>query len=161
MTVPDLDAAVRWYRDVLGFQVIAGPLVLRRGEGHAGVVAADVFGPDFGALRQAHLAGANGTGLELFEFLEPATRRRADPFEYWKTGLMHLCVIDSDPDALVDHVRRTGGRLRGARVWDLFPGEPFRMAYCEDPFGNVFEVYSHSYERTFANRSLTEATCAP
>jgi hypothetical protein len=24
-----------------------------------------------------------------------------------------------------------------------------RMCYCEDPFGNVIEIYSHSYEQMY------------
>lgn len=155
MTVANLDAAVAWYRDVLGFDVIAGPLTLRSDDGHAGRVAADVFGADFGALRQAHLAGAGGTGLEIFEFVQPATESHR-AFEYWRTGFTHICVVDTDPEALVAQIQRTGGRLRSERVWEIFPGEPFRMAYCEDPFGNVVEVYSHGYERVFANRPSLE-----
>jgi hypothetical protein len=28
--------------------------------------------------------------------------------------------------------------------------KPYRMVYMEDPFGNVFELYSHSYELTYS-----------
>ncbi len=38
-------------------------------------------------------------------------------------------------------------------MWELFPGEPYRCCYCEDPFGNVVELYSHGHERVWANRS--------
>ena len=37
-------------------------------------------------------------------------------------------------------------------VWQYYyPGEkPYRMVYCEDPFGNILEIYSHSYELTYS-----------
>ena len=52
----------------------------------------------------------------------------------------------------MDAVAARAGR-RTSRVWELFPGEPYRTCYCEDPFGNAIELYSHSHERTWANRS--------
>ena len=43
-----------------------------------------------------------------------------------------------------------GGRQR-MPVREYFPGEkPYRMVYMEDPFGNILEIYSHSYELTYA-----------
>ena len=36
-------------------------------------------------------------------------------------------------------------------VREYYPGEkPYRMCYVEDPFGIVFEIYSHSYELTYS-----------
>ena len=38
------------------------------------------------------------------------------------------------------------------QVRKYYPGEkPYRMVYCEDPFGNVIEAFSHSYAETFGN----------
>ena len=140
VTVPDLDRAVRWYADVLGLELL-GPLVeVHAGEGHGGAVAADVFGPGFDRFRQAHLASANGVAVELFEFAEPPSD--------WRAGIFHVCFAVGDVDGIA---RRVGRRT--SRVWQLFPGEPFRTCYCEDPFGNRIELYSHSHERTWANRS--------
>ncbi len=43
-----------------------------------------------------------------------------------------------------------GGKQR-MPVRHYFPGEkPYRMVYVEDPFGIVFELYSHSYELTYS-----------
>ena len=140
VTVPDLDRAVRWYGDVLGLEPLGPTVGARAGEGHGGKVAADVFGRGFGRFRQAHLAGANGVALELFEFGEPP----AD----WRAGIFHVCFAVGDVEAVA---ARTGNRR--SRVWQIFPGEPYRTCYCEDPFGNAIELYSHSHERTWANRS--------
>ena len=41
-----------------------------------------------------------------------------------------------------------GGKQR-MPVQEHFPdGKPYRMVYVQDPFGIVFELYSHSYELT-------------
>jgi catechol 2,3-dioxygenase-like lactoylglutathione lyase family enzyme len=140
VTVTDLDRAVRWYGEVLGLRPLGPPVEVRAGDGHGGAVAADVFGRGFGRFRQAHLAGANGVAVELFEFEEPP----AD----WRAGIFHVCFAVGDVVAVAG---RTGRRR--SRVWRLFPGEPYETCYCEDPFGNAIELYSHSHERTWANRS--------
>jgi hypothetical protein len=31
------------------------------------------------------------------------------------------------------------------------PGRPWRLCYCEDPWGNVIEIMSHSYAEVFPN----------
>ena len=155
VTVTDLDRAVLWYRDVLGLQPLGPAVEVEARAGHGGTVAADVFGPRFGRLRQAHLTSANGVALELFEFDEPRAERRATGFEYWKTGIFHFCLVAPDIERATERIVLSGGRRRTSRVWDIFEGEPYRTCYCEDPFGNVIELYSHSHERTYANRAGT------
>jgi catechol 2,3-dioxygenase-like lactoylglutathione lyase family enzyme len=151
MTVPSLADAVAWYRDVLGCELLAEPTEVRAGAGHGGRMASDVFGAQFGAFRQAHLGAANDVALELFEFIEPRTEPPSQPFAFWQTGPFHLCVVDADIDGLVERIRTSGGRQRTA-VWAIRPGEPYRMCYCQDPFGIVLEVYSHSHEQTYGVR---------
>jgi catechol 2,3-dioxygenase-like lactoylglutathione lyase family enzyme len=141
MTVPDLDRAVTWYRDVLGLEPLASATCVRAHEGHAGTVAADVLGPGLAAFRQAHLTSANGVALELFEF-------EGDPP---RSGIFHFCVVVPDVRRTAEGITAAGGR-RTSRVWNLFRGEPYLTCYCEDPFGNIVELYSHSHERTYANR---------
>jgi catechol 2,3-dioxygenase-like lactoylglutathione lyase family enzyme len=143
MTVPDVARAARWYRDVLGFDPLGPPMEVRAGDGYAGTVAANVLGPGFGSFRQAHLAGANGVALELFEFERPQAEL---------SGIFHLCVLAPDVARAARRIASHGGR-RSSRVWDVFEGEPYRNCYCRDPFGNIVELYSHSHERVFANRN--------
>lgn len=150
VTVPDLDEAVAWYRDVLGLDLLVGPTMVEADAGHAGVVAADVFGPDFGHFRQAHLGTGNGVAIELFEFPDVEQNRAGSDFEYWKTGCFHFCIVERDIDGIAERIARSGGRRR-TRAWRLFPEADYRICYCEDPFGNIVEIYTHSHERTFAS----------
>ena len=140
IAVPDLDRAAAWYAGVLGFDPLGQPSAVTEGEGHAGTVAADVLGE--GSFRQAHLTGANGVAIELFEFEEEPTR--------W-SGIFHVCLVPPNLERTAERIAACGGR-RTSRIWPLFPGEPYRTCYCEDPFGNTIELYSHSHERTLANR---------
>ena len=49
-----------------------------------------------------------------------------------------------------------GGKQR-MPVREYYPGEkPYRMVYCEDPFGNLIEIYSHSYELTYSAGAYQE-----
>jgi catechol 2,3-dioxygenase-like lactoylglutathione lyase family enzyme len=141
LAVPDLNRAVRWYSDVLGLEPLGEPASVRAHEGHAGVVAADVLGADFGSFRQVHLAAANGVALELFEFEGPRHR----------SGLFHFCLVVPDVSQTAERIAASGGR-RSSRVWEIFRGEQYLTCYCEDPFGTIVELYSHSHERTYANR---------
>jgi hypothetical protein len=42
--------------------------------------------------------------------------------------------------------------MRTSKIWHLFEGEPYKICYCEDPWGSVIELYSHSHEQTFSNQ---------
>jgi catechol 2,3-dioxygenase-like lactoylglutathione lyase family enzyme len=153
LTVPDLGRAVDWYQRVLGFRLLLGPVELKADESHAGRQATDVFGSGFASFRQAHLLGANGVALEMFEFVDPPTPREPPPFDYWRPGVFHLCLLAPDIERVATDIAKSGGRLRTSRVWDVFEGEPYRMCYCEDPFGNILELYSHPHQQVFATRT--------
>jgi catechol 2,3-dioxygenase-like lactoylglutathione lyase family enzyme len=140
VAVPNLDRAVSWYSSVLGLEPLGQPVSVEPGGGHAGKVAADVLGDV--RFRQAHLTTANGVAVELFEFEEARARR---------AGLFHFCLVPASLERTARRIAATGGR-RTSRIWPIFNGAPYRMCYCEDPFGNTIELYSHSHERTYANR---------
>jgi catechol 2,3-dioxygenase-like lactoylglutathione lyase family enzyme len=142
IAVPELEPALRWYSEVLGFERLGGITRVRESEGHAGVVAADVLGRGFGSFSQGHLVGANGVALELFEFEDSAAQRR---------GIFHACVVARDVTRAAERIAASGGR-RSSRIWPIFEGEPYLACYCEDPFGNTVELYSHRHERVYSNR---------
>ncbi len=140
--VPELEPALRWYGEVLGFEALGSVTTVRAQEDHAGIVAADVLGPELASFKQGQLIGANGVGLELFEFEDPPAERR---------GIFHLCVVAPDVAGTAERIAAGGGR-RTSRIWPIFEDEPYLTCYCEDPFGNVVELYSHPHERVYSNR---------
>lgn len=150
ITVINIEKAIQWYQEILGFQLLAGPLTLVADDSHFGQIAKDVWGSGFRGGRLAQLAGANGVCIELFDFSEPASAARENNFEYWKTGIYHFTIVDPAIEDLARRIAESGGKCR-TRVWTLIPGKPYKMAYCEDPFGNIIELYSHSTEQTWSN----------
>ena len=147
MTVPDIDRAIAFYGAAMGFRLIFRRKLAMTAGAHE---AREIFGPNFQRAEQAHLLSANGVGLELFQFIEPPVRPPADNFAYAETGIFHLCITDPDIEGLVARIVAEGGRQR-SRVWQFLQGRPYKLAYCEDPFGNVIEAMSHSYAEVFGN----------
>ncbi|WP_222844168.1 lactoylglutathione lyase family protein [Saccharicrinis aurantiacus] len=145
ITVPDLDEAVKFYTEVMGFYVIMEPTeVIEENETAIGQMCIDVFGEGWGTFRIAHLSTGDKIGFELFEFKE--SKELKPTFEPFRTGLFHFSVQDPDVEGLVEKIVAAGGKQR-MPIREYYPGEkPFRMCYVEDPFGTVFEIYSHSYE---------------
>ena len=152
VSVPDIDAAVAWYGETLGFTMLAAPVEVLNDGSHFGTMAAEICGPRFGGMKLAHMVSGDGVGLELFQFLEPAHERRADTMEYWKNGFFHLALTHRDVPAMVRRIVDAGGKQR-SQIWTVFEGEDIQVCYCEDPYGNVLEIISHRYEQIFANRS--------
>lgn len=148
LSVPDLDAAVRFYTDVLGLYLIMGPTDVPEDDSDIGQMCTDVFGAGWKHLRIAHLATADRIGLELFEFDGNSSPHDNLPFR--QNGIFHFAIQDPDVEGLLARIVAAGGRQR-MPVREDFPGKkPYRMVYVEDPFGIVFEIYSHSYELTYS-----------
>jgi lactoylglutathione lyase family protein len=148
LSVPDLERAVRFYQDVMGWYVIMPPTEIVEEPGTAiGVMCEDVFGKGWGSFRIAHMSTGDKMGVEIFEF---NNNENPQEFEYYKTGTFHFCVQDPNVEELVEKIVAHGGKQR-MPVRYYYPGEkPYRMVYVEDPFGVIFEIYSHSYELTYS-----------
>ena len=107
----------------------------------------DVFGSGWGSFKIAHMSTGDKIGVEMFEF---KNNERPKGFEYWKTSTFHFCVQDPDIEGLVEKIVAHGGKQR-MPIREYYPGQkPYKMCYVEDPFGLIFEVYSHSYELTYS-----------
>lgn len=149
ITVTDLEKAVDFYTKCFGVYVIMPPTTITQDESAIGQMCDDVFGAGWGSFRIAHITTGDGIGIEMFEF--PNSVRRENNFEFWKTGIFHFAVQDPDVEGLAARIEQNGGKIRMRQVRYYYPGEkPYRMIYCEDPFGNIIEVYSHSYELTYS-----------
>jgi catechol-2,3-dioxygenase len=98
------------------------------------------------------MSSANSVGVELFQFVDPQAERRIDNFEYWKTGFFHIAFTEPDIESLAERIAATGGKKR-TEVMELQPGSGRKICFCEDPFGDIIEIYSHSYEQFWSNTS--------
>ncbi|WP_209659243.1 lactoylglutathione lyase family protein [Acetoanaerobium pronyense] len=150
LSVTDLDKAVKFYKDVMGWYVVMEPSDVKEENDTAiGQMCIDVFGEGWGTFRIAHMVTSDGIGVEIFEF--PNSEKPENNFEYWKSGVFHFCIQDPDVEGMVKKIVENGGKQR-MPVREYYPNEkPYRMCYVEDLFGIIFEVYSHSYEVTYSS----------
>ncbi len=56
-------------------------------------------------------------------------------------------MTDPDIEGLCKNISESGGRQR-SQIWEIVPDKGYRIAFCEDPFGDIIEIYDHSYEQT-------------
>ncbi|WP_378186842.1 VOC family protein [Aquimarina sp. W85] len=150
ITVPDIYKAVKFYTDVMGWYTIMEPSIVKKEKETAiGQMCIDVFGEDWNNFEIAHLATSDGIGVELFSFQNKP--KDAAAFNPFATGLFHFCIQDPNIEELVDKIVANGGKQR-MPIRSYYPNEkPFKMCYVEDPFGIVFEIYTHSYELTYSS----------
>jgi catechol-2,3-dioxygenase len=161
VSVTDIDYAMRWYQDVIQMTILVEPTEIttyakdqkNNYDPHLAMLVRTIFGPKLGNFKVCHMSSANGVGIELFQFIEPAAESRAQEesnFEYWKTGYFHIALTEPNIEELADKIASTGGKLR-TDVMEVVPGSGKKICFCEDPFGNIIEIYSHSYEQFWAN----------
>lgn len=144
VTVPDLEKAIEWYEDVLGWTHIAGPDEVVKGEGYWSEQTDNLLGEtDFESVRIAQVTSGNGVGFEFQEYASATDRADPHPTD---TGYFHVCVVDPDVAGLAEKIDESGGEHH-TDVWDLQEDdETNQLTYCKDPFGNLLEINSHSYE---------------
>lgn len=160
ISVTDIESAMRWYRDVIQMTLLVEPREIttyekeqEKYDPHLATRVRTIFGPRLGKFKICHMRSANGVGIELFEFIEPAAVSRQEEennFEYWKTGYFHIALTEPNIEEIADKIALSGGKRR-TDIMELVPGSGKKICFCEDPFGNVIEIYSHSYEQFWAN----------
>lgn len=143
LTVTDVNEAIAFYTQVLGYSLIVGPLPIVPDDSHFGQLAGDILGPRLQSGQFAHLLTGNGVGLELFQFDDPQAGQK-EAMQYWRNGYFHVCITAPDVEAKVAEIVAAGGR-QTTKVWEVLPGTDYKLAYCEDPFGNAIELYSVDY----------------
>ncbi|WP_243455989.1 hypothetical protein [Psychrobacter halodurans] len=58
---------------------------------------------------------------------------------------------DPNVEELAERIVAAGGKKRMEKLRYYYPNQkPCRMIYMEDPFGNIVEIYSHSYELIYS-----------
>jgi catechol 2,3-dioxygenase-like lactoylglutathione lyase family enzyme len=132
ITVSDLERSMRFYRDVLGFEVSA---------------PVQVSGPLFDALTGVpgcvvDVAFARGLGqtIELLSYREPADRRTST-LRSCDPGFWHLCLKVRDIEAVVRAVHASGfAPLSDIQTVTDPPLQGLRAVYVRDPDGVALEL---------------------
>ncbi len=151
LMVGDMDKAVEFYTKVLGLKIVMGNTkVIEERESAIGRMCIAVFGEGFKGFNIAHLVTTDGIGVELFEMKERAERHDLD---FSRLGIFHFCLQTDDFETVMQKTEEFGGKVRMdiMRYHPEDDNKPAKMVYLEDPFGNLFELYSHTYEETYAS----------
>lgn len=109
-----------------------------------------VFGQGFSGFNIAHLVTLDGIGVELFEMKNRQDRHKVD---FSRLGIFHFCLQSDNFNEVIKNTIKLGGKVRMdiMRYHPEDDNKPAKMVYLEDPFGNLFELYSHTYEETYAS----------
>ncbi len=151
VSVIGLNRAVSWYEEVLGFTVLRREMIKVENSSLASSNFKKIFGTNFKRVNVVWLSSGNSVGFELFEFEDPEAEQRANNFEYWKSGVFHICITDPNIEMLCKKITDSGGRQL-TNILHVNNSKPHhKLAYCQDPFGNIIEIFTHSYEQFIAN----------
>jgi catechol 2,3-dioxygenase-like lactoylglutathione lyase family enzyme len=150
LMVGDMDKAVEFYTKALGLRVVMGNTkVQEERETAIGRMCVAVFGEGFKGFNIAHLVTTDGSGVEMFEMKDRQERHEVD---FTRLGIFHFCLQTDDFEGAIARTVQYGGKAR----MDIMRYHPeddnnlTQMVYLEDPFGNLFELYSHTYEETYS-----------
>jgi catechol 2,3-dioxygenase-like lactoylglutathione lyase family enzyme len=150
LTVPELDAAVRFYTEAIG-----GVELYRIGPFDAAEMPRMDDGRDWteahinvkGArLTIAMLQVGPNLMLELFQYDQPADRRKAPPRNCdW--GGHHIAFKVADLEAAKAHLAKNGCKvMAGPIVLDQGPCAFLRVNYVLDPWGNQLELVEYKHQ---------------
>jgi len=143
ITVPDVTAAVAFYANALSMRVLVPPTEVPPTPGRT-VEFCEAFFPGFKGMRVARMITDQGIAFELFEWMDPAAGTAPSEFRHHETpGYFHVAFVDPDVEGRAKRIVAAGGRRRTS-TWQVWPDRPYLACYCEDPFGNVVEIISHS-----------------
>ncbi|QIZ75624.1 VOC family protein [Ferrimonas lipolytica] len=149
--VGDMDQAVEFYTNALGLKVVMGKSrVQEEQETAIGRMCVAVFGEGFEGFNIAHLLTTDGIGVELFEMKNREQRHIVD---FNKIGIFHFSLETDDFEGVIERTTKFGGKVRMdiMRYHPEDDSKQAKMVYLEDPFGNLFELYSHSYAETYSS----------
>ncbi len=127
---PDLDAALEFYRDGLGFEVV------QESDWHLDNPLADrAVGLSGTSARMAMLKAPNAF-LEVWEYREPKPRDLTSlPSDL---GYPHFCLQVQDIQSEFERLQNLGMQFVADAPVDFGPAS---AVYGRDPFGNVIEIY--------------------
>jgi catechol 2,3-dioxygenase-like lactoylglutathione lyase family enzyme len=133
-TVSDLERSLRFYRDLLGCEVIAT-------QEKRGGYLADIVGYPDAQVRMAHLrAPESDHVIELFEYVSPESEeRRTEPRS---VGITHVCFLVSDLKATYERLLDAGVEFYSPPVEiDTGINTGGRSVYLRDPDGIPMELF--------------------
>ncbi|MDF2686252.1 MAG: glyoxalase [Clostridia bacterium] len=143
LSVPDIEKAITFYKEVFGWYHLAGPWPIKRDGGPSSKFCDTVYGEDWTGFKLAHMSTGDRIGIELLEF---EGNYPAKEWKFKKNGVFHFGITAPDYEEFLKKLEDNGGKQRSLINKRDVNGVTYAAVYAEDPFGNIFEIYTHSYE---------------
>lgn len=151
ITVADLDAAVDWYEAALALRRLPGRVDADAdADEQMRSALAEIYDERCGQARIAFLVDGASVAIELFEFNRAADWERPADWAYDRAGISHVGLLVGDLDATAERIVAHGGRRR-TRTMSAGGEGHWRFCFCEDPFGTVLELQTHSQEEMYGD----------
>ncbi|OAG35134.1 hypothetical protein AYO21_10701 [Fonsecaea monophora] len=159
ISVSDGEAAVKWYKEVLGLREIVPLQTVSASGPDRGPTLRQIYGPGLEEMKLAILSTGNGVGIEIFEFTNPPYKGPSEPVKfgpdvYARGAFFHVCFTVPDVKATAEIAVKLGGRICGE------PSQPLSgidVVYLQDPWGNTLEFLPLGWEQLwleFLSRAL-------
>ncbi|HUY65784.1 MAG TPA: VOC family protein [Acidimicrobiales bacterium] len=130
--VSDLERSIRFYRDGLGFELVASHRV---GEEFGALMEID------GVRLESRMLSRDGVTLELLGFGSPGHTGDGQRRPMNQLGLTHLSLLVDDLEAMASTIEDLGGAVvRESRTTFGADGTRLDFLYCTDPDGVRIEL---------------------
>ena len=149
MTVGNITEAIEFYRNVFGCQPLGEPLHVKRDGSFRGEMYRKCLDEQYGESYMVFMTLAEHAVLELFEYVTPSVDVKTDNYRYWESGVSHICLVQEDIEEAIDKIVKHGGRDRTG-VIPMFESSEAKLAFCEDPWGNLIELFNVDNPGLFA-----------
>jgi catechol 2,3-dioxygenase-like lactoylglutathione lyase family enzyme len=133
ITVSNLERAVAFWRDVLGFEP-------SHTAHQTGEMAREITGVAGAEIKLAVVKVPGGHKVELLEYLGPADRKRHVNLRPCDVGSVHVAFIIEDLDAILTAINASGWKAAGKpQTLQSGPNAGKRVVYVRDPDGTTIE----------------------
>ena len=131
ISTPDFDRALKFYRDLLGFEEVWSSSLSQGSE-----VVDRIVGLRDSSARVSMLKAGNAC-IELFQYATPTPQPSLANRPVCDHGITHLCVQVADIEAEYARLSAAGMRFHCP---PQIAGKGVRATYGRDPDGNVVEL---------------------
>ena len=134
ITVSNLERAVAFWRDVLGFEP-------SHTAHQTGEMAREITGVAGAEIKLAVVKAPGGHKIELLEYLAPAERKRGVDLRPCDVGSVHVALIIDDLNAVLSVINASGWKAAGKpQTLQSGPNAGKRVVYVCDPDGTTIEL---------------------
>jgi len=133
ITVSNLERALAFWHDVLGFEY-------SHGAHQKGKMAEEITGVRGAELKLAAVKAPGGHKIELLEYLAPPDRKKHVDLRPCDVGHVHIALTVDDLEAVLNTIAASGWKGAGKpQTLTSGPNAGKRVVYVRDPDGTTIE----------------------